>query len=68
MGDEFIIQGDGELGPGGVRSQRAWEILNGIESEGWPNLSDWEFEDWSGGMNRHFFWRKEMPAGPLSAT
>ena len=55
MGDEFIIQGDGALGPGGVRSQRAWEILkNGIESEGWPNLSDWEFEDWSGGMNRHF--------------
>ena len=58
MGDEFIIQGDGALGPGGVRSQRAWGILNGIESEGWPNLSDWEFEDWSGGMNRHFFWRE----------
>ena len=58
MSDNFVIQGDGALGPGGRRSQRAWQLLNGIESEGWPNLSDWEFEDWSGGMNRHFFWRE----------
>lgn len=57
MGEDFIIQADGALGPGGSRSQRAWSILNGIESEGWPNLRDWEFRDWSGGMNRHFFWR-----------
>jgi hypothetical protein len=57
MTDDFIIQGDGALGPGGSRSQRAWQILNGIESEGWPNLNDWEFEDWSGGLNRHFFWQ-----------
>ena len=57
MSDNFIIQGDGALGPGGVRSQRAWGILNGIESEGWPNLGDWEIEDWSGGLNRHIFWR-----------
>ena len=27
-----------------------------IESEGWPSLSDWEIRDWSGGLNRHFFW------------
>ncbi len=58
MGDDFVIQGDGALGPGGSRSQRAWGILNGIESEGWPNLNDWEFQDWSGGMNRHYFWRE----------
>lgn len=57
VGDDFIIQGDGALGPGGSRSQRAWGILNGIESEGWPNLTDWDMEDWSGGMNRHFFWQ-----------
>ena len=31
-------------------------ILNGIESEGWPNLRDWDFDDWSGGVNRHNFW------------
>ena len=57
MGDNFIIQGDGALGRGGVRSQRAWGILNGIESEGWPNLHEWDMEDWSGGLNRHFFWQ-----------
>ena len=57
MSDNFIIQADGALGPGGVRSQRAWGIMNGIESEGWPNLNDWEFDDWSGGLNRHYFWQ-----------
>ncbi len=58
MGEDFIIQADGALGKGGVRSQRCWGLFNGIESEGWPNLPDWEIEDWSGGMNRHFFWQQ----------
>jgi hypothetical protein len=57
MGDDFIIQGDGALGPGGRYSQRAFGLLNGIESEGFPNLDDWEFRDWSGGLNRHAFWQ-----------
>jgi len=57
MGDDFIIQGDGALGPGGIRSQRGFGLLNGIESEGFPNLRDWDFEDWSGGLNRHRFWQ-----------
>jgi hypothetical protein len=57
MTNNFIIQADGALGPGGAASQRAFGILNGIESEGFPNLGDWEFDDWSGGLNRHFFWR-----------
>lgn len=39
-------------------NQRAFGILNGIESEGWPHLSDWEIKDWSGGLNRHFFWQQ----------
>jgi hypothetical protein len=39
-----------------VRNQRAFGILNGIESEGFPELRDIEIKDWSGGMNRHFFW------------
>jgi len=30
--------------------------LNGIESEGWPWLGDWEIRDWSGGLNRHRYW------------
>ncbi len=58
MGNNFVIQADGALGPGGVRSQRGWGLLNGIESEGFPNLRDYAFEDWSGGLNRHFFWRE----------
>jgi len=57
MGDAFLIQADGALGPGGSRSQRTWGFSNGIESEGWPNLRDWEFDDWSGGLNRHNFWQ-----------
>jgi len=58
MGEDFIIQADGALGKGGVRSQRNWGIFNGIESEGWPNLHEWEMDDWSGGLNRHFFWQQ----------
>lgn len=58
MGEDFIIQADGALGKGGSRSQRCWGLFNGIESEGWPNLPDWEIEDWSGGMNRHLFWQE----------
>jgi hypothetical protein len=57
MGNDFLILADGALGPGGVRSQRAWGLMNGIESEGWPNLNDWDFDDWSGGLNRHRFWQ-----------
>jgi hypothetical protein len=62
MGEEFVIQADGALGPGGSRSQRCWGLFNGIESEGWPNLPDWEIEDWSGGLNRHFFWQQNARA------
>jgi len=58
MGEDFIVQADGALGWGGQRSQRNWEIFNGIESEGWPNLNDWEINDWSGGLNRHSFWHQ----------
>jgi hypothetical protein len=58
MGDDFLILADGALGPGGGRSQRAWGLFNGIESEGWPNLNDWDFADWSGGVNRHRFWQQ----------
>ena len=57
LGDRRIIQGDGALGPGGILSQRAMGSLNGIESEGFPNLRDWDFDDWSGGLNRHNFWQ-----------
>jgi len=38
-------------------NQRAFKILNGIESEGFPHLRDLTMHDWSGGLNRHFYWR-----------
>ncbi|MBI3741321.1 MAG: hypothetical protein HY257_06145 [Chloroflexi bacterium] len=37
-------------------NQRAVGILNGIESEGWPSLNDYQVRDWSGGLNRQAFW------------
>src|SRR5690606_24173935 len=36
--------------------QRAFGIVNGIESEGWPFASDISFSRWSAGINRNFFW------------
>jgi len=53
LGPDRIIQADGA----NRHNQRAFRILNGIESEGWPHLSDWEIRDWSGGLNRHFYWQ-----------
>jgi len=52
LGDDRIIQADGA----NEHNQRAFGILNGIESEGWPHLSDHEILDFSGGLNRHLFW------------
>ena len=52
LGDDRLILADGAS----HHNQRAVRILNGIESEGWPHLSDWELRDWSGGLNRHAFW------------
>ncbi|NOZ19558.1 MAG: hypothetical protein GXP25_00555 [Planctomycetes bacterium] len=53
MGNDIIIQADGAS----PRSQRSFGLLNGIESEGWPALSDHKADDWSGGLNRHIYWR-----------
>lgn len=54
LGEERIIMADGMSS----RHQRAFNQLNGIESEGWPDLADPEINDWSGGLNRHLFWRE----------
>lgn len=40
------------------RNQRAFHSLNGIESEGFPHLRDLTMHDWSGGLNRHFYWKE----------
>jgi len=60
LGPKRLILADGMS----LRNQRAFGILNGIESEGWPTLSDWEIRDWSGGLNRHWFW-SENAAEPV---
>ena len=54
LGNDRLILADGM----GQNNQRAFGILNGIESEGWPHLRDAQIQDWSGGLNRHFFWDK----------
>lgn len=66
MGPGFLLMADGALGPGGSRSQRAITAFNGIESEGWPNLGDWDFDDWSGGLHRHRFWQAHAHPPPFS--
>ncbi len=54
LGEKRLILADGMS----TRGQRAFGILNGIESEGWPTLSDHDIRDWSGGLNRHFYWNR----------
>ncbi|MCX7818025.1 MAG: hypothetical protein N2652_02270 [Kiritimatiellae bacterium] len=66
MGRDFLLMADGALGAGGSRSQRAIGSFNGIESEGWPNLGDWAFNDWSGGLHRHRFWQAHAHPPPFS--
>lgn len=51
--DKLIVS-DGQL----ENSQRAFGPLNGIESEGFPSLEDYEIDDWSGGINRLTYWQK----------
>jgi hypothetical protein len=51
LGEERIIQADV-----GVHMQRAFGILNGVESEGWPNQRSLKIDTWSNGVNDHFFW------------
>jgi len=52
LGPDRLILADGNSDA----AQRGFGLLNGIESEGWPTLRDTEIADWSGGLNRHFYW------------
>jgi hypothetical protein len=52
LGENRLMLADGWS----PRNQRAFGILNGIEAEGWPSLSDTQVDDWSGGLNRQAFW------------
>jgi hypothetical protein len=53
FGENRLIMADAQ----GERNQRSVGLLNGIESEGFPILGDPDIVDWSGAVNRHFFWR-----------
>ncbi len=55
LGEKRLIMADGAFR--NEEQQRATGLLNGIESEGWPNLQDKGVTDWSGGLNRQWFWR-----------
>ena len=54
LGSAKIIQADGQ----DLENQRAFGILNGIESEGFPHVSDHEMKDWSGALNRIWYWKE----------
>ena len=34
----------------------AGRVLNGVETEGWPEYPDAELDEWSSGINDQFFW------------
>lgn len=44
--------------------QRGFGLINGVESEGWPHLTDSRVDDWCGGINRMNLWseRSVQPA------
>jgi hypothetical protein len=54
LGTERIILADGFR----RMHQRGFGILNGMESEGWPDGSDHVINGWSGGINRQLFWNE----------
>ncbi len=64
LGEHRLIMADGAFR--NEEQQRATGLLNGIESEGWPNLQDKGVTDWSGGLNRQLFWRENGRAPVLS--
>jgi hypothetical protein len=54
LGDQRLILADG-----GESLQRAFGILNGVESEGLPHAADLTMKGWSVGINRMTFWNRE---------
>ena len=54
LGDDRLILADGMQS--GL--QRELEIINGIESEGWPHGDDFKIQEWSRGLNGLLFWNE----------
>ena len=61
LGETRLILADGSYA-----NQRATWLLNGIESESWPDNSDAELTQWSSGLNRHNYWRTFAEAPQLN--
>ncbi len=64
LGENKLIMADGSFKTDD--EQRAFGLLNGMESEGWPHLLDFNVTDWSGGLNRQRFWQANGRAPVLS--
>ena len=62
LGDDKLILADGNE----LNQQRAFGILNGIESETWPSHWDPEIDTWSSGMNRHLYWNEHSHSPSFS--
>jgi len=67
---EFAKSLVAKLGPGrlvladgwNAGDQRAFGVINGVETEGFPSLNDYRVNDWSGGLNRQRFWAENSRA------
>ena len=55
LGRNRWFMADGSCGAG---HQRNFGILNGIESEWWPQWGDNEITNWSSGFNAHEYWKE----------
>ncbi len=55
LGDDRLILADGTH----AEQQRGQGVLNGIESESFPENTDTLLRGWSDGVNRHLYWARE---------
>jgi hypothetical protein len=64
LGPDRLILADGTR----FVQQRAFGLLNGIETEAFPNNDDAEIHDWSGAINKLLFWRQHSAEPSLQYT
>ena len=55
LGPSRWFMADGSCGAG---HQRNFGVLNGIESEWWPQWGDGDITNWSNGFNAHEYWKQ----------
>ncbi len=63
LGPNRWFMADGSCGAG---HQRNFGILNGIESEWWPQWGDNEITNWSSGFNAHEYWKEHCHAPAMN--